>query len=187
MAGALRETADNAGLLKILMQTERKTRFKVVVLLDVSSTMSAHAALMAELFSSARSEFRNMEYFYFYNCIYEHLWKRSWLRNEARTPTWDIIRSNGKDTRVIFVGDAKMAPAELLSKGGSVEQDNEESGSVWLDRFVGTYPRFIWLNPEPVESWDYRESIVIVKNIMKDRMFPLTIAGIERGMKLLSQ
>lgn len=187
MAGTLRETADNAGLLTIKMQPERKNRFRVVILLDVGGTMAEHAALSAELFSAAKTEFRHMEFFYFHNCIYEHLWKGSRGQNETRTPTWDIIRSYGKDTRVIFVGDAKMAPAELMTKGGSIEYNNEEPGEVWLERLVDAYPQFIWLNPEPVESWDYRESIVIVKNIMKDRMFPLTIEGIERGMKLLSK
>lgn len=185
--GTLKATARNAGRLEIKMQPERKNRFKVVVLLDVGGTMFEHAALAAELFSAAKIEFRNMEFFYFHNCVYDLMWKPEQLDREAQMPTWDILHRYAQDTRIVFVGDAKMRPEEITAVGGSVTSNNEEAGDVWLKRFTDTYPHFIWLNPEPEESWDYRESITIVKNIMQNRMFPLTVDGIEQGMKLLSK
>ena len=187
MDGTLKATANNAGRLEIRMQPQRKNRFKVVVLLDVGGTMFEHAALAMDLFSAARSEFRNVEFYYFHNCIYDQLWKQGQLNKDAYTPTWDVLHRYGQDTRIVFVGDAKMGTAELVAVHGSIMGNNAESGETWLQRFIKTYPHAIWLNPEPEESWNYRESIVLIRSIMQNRMFPMTIDGIEHGMKLLSK
>ena len=187
MDGTLKATANNAGRLEIKMQAERRNRFKVVVLLDVGGTMFEHAALATNLFCAAKSEFRNMEFYYFHNCIYDQLWKQGELNKEGGTSTWDILHRYGQETRVVFVGDAKMGVAEIQAVNGSIMNNNEETGEVWLERFTCTYPHFVWLNPEPQASWDYRESIALVRNIMQNRMFPLTVEGIEHSMKLLSK
>lgn len=183
----IRATANNAGYLDIKMQPERKNKIKVIMLLDVGGTMDDHIARTEELFSAAKTEFKNMEFFYFHNCVYDTLWKNNRRRHAERFPTWDILRKYPADTKLIFVGDATMSPYEILQPGGSVEYNNEEAGAAWLQRFTQTFPKFIWLNPEPEGLWQYRQSIAIVKQLMNERMFPVTIDGLERGMRLLSK
>ena len=183
----IRATANNAGYLDIKMRAERKNKIKVIMLLDVGGTMDDHIARTEELFSAAKTEFKNMEFFYFHNCVYDTLWKNNRRRHAERFPTWDILRKYPADTKLIFVGDATMSPYEILQPGGSVEYDNEEAGAAWLQRFTQTFPKFIWLNPEPEGLWQYRQSIAIVKQLMNERMFPVTIDGLERGMRLLSK
>jgi uncharacterized protein with von Willebrand factor type A (vWA) domain len=183
----IRSTANNAGWLDIRMQPERKNRIKVLMLLDVGGTMDDHIERTEELFSAAQSEFKHMEFFYFHNCVYDHLWKHNRRRHAERFPTWDVLRKYPPDTRVIFVGDATMSPYEILAPGGSVEYSNEEAGAEWLARFCNAFPKFAWLNPEPESMWPYRQSIAIIRQIMNNRMFPVTIDGLERAMRLLSK
>lgn len=183
----IRATANNAGYLDIRMQPERKNNIKVLMLLDVGGTMDDHIGRMEELFSAAKSEFKNMEFFYFHNCVYDYVWKNNRRRHAERFPTWDILRKYPADTKLIFVGDATMSPYEILHPGGSVEYDNPEAGAAWLQRFTHAFPKFIWLNPEPEGVWQYRQSVSIVQQLMSNRMFPVTIEGLERGMRLLSK
>jgi uncharacterized protein with von Willebrand factor type A (vWA) domain len=183
----IRSTANNAGFLDIRMQPERKNRIKVLMLLDVGGTMDDHIERTEELFSAASTEFKNMEFFYFHNCVYDYLWKNNRRRHAERFPTWDVLRKYPPDTRLIFVGDATMSPYEVLQPGGSVEYNNEEAGAEWLARFCHAFPKFAWLNPEPESMWQYRQSIAIIRQIMNHRMFPVTIDGLERAMRLLSK
>ena len=183
----IRATASNAGYLDIKMQPERKNNIKVLMLLDVGGSMDDHIERTEELFSAAKTEFKNMEFFYFHNCVYDYLWKNNRRRTAERFPTWDILRKYPPDTKLIFVGDATMSPYEVLAPGGSVEYNNEEAGAEWLARFCHAFPKFIWLNPEPEGVWQYRQSISVIKQLMNDRMFPLTIDGLERAMRLLSK
>ena len=183
----IRSTANNAGWLDIRMQPERRNRIKVLMLLDVGGTMDDHIERTEELFSAAKAEFRHMDFFYFHNCVYDHLWKHNRRRHAERFPTWDVLRTYPPDTRLIFVGDATMSPYEILAPGGSVEYANDEAGAEWLARFCHAFPKFAWLNPEPEHLWQYRQSIAIVRQIMGNRMFPVTIDGLERAMRLLSK
>jgi uncharacterized protein with von Willebrand factor type A (vWA) domain len=183
----IRSTANNAGWLDIKMQPERKNRIKVLMLLDVGGTMDDHIERTEELFSAAKTEFKNMEFLYFHNCVYDYLWKNNRRRQSERFPTWEVLRKYPPDTRVIFVGDATMSPYEVLAPGGSSEYNNEEAGAEWLARFCHAFPKFAWLNPEPESSWPYRQSIAVIRQIMNNRMFPVTIDGLERAMRLLSK
>jgi uncharacterized protein len=183
----VRATASNAGYLDIKMQPERKNRIKVVMLLDVGGTMDDHIERTEELFSAAKSEFKNMEFYYFHNCVYDYLWKNNRRRHAERFDTWDVLRKYPADTRLIFVGDATMSPYEVLAPGGSVEYNNEEAGAEWLARFCRAFPKFAWLNPEPEHLWQYRQSIAVIRQIMNNRMFPVTLEGLERAMRLLSK
>ena len=183
----IRATANNAGYLDIRMQAERRNNIKVLMLMDVGGTMDDHIARTEELFSAARTEFKNMEFLYFHNCVYDYLWKNNRRRHAERFPTWDILRKYPPDTKLIFVGDATMSPYEIVQPGGSVEYNNEEAGAEWLQRFTTTFPKFVWLNPEPEGLWQYRQSISIIRQLMSNRMFPVTIEGLERAMRLLSK
>jgi uncharacterized protein with von Willebrand factor type A (vWA) domain len=183
----IQATASNAGFLDIRMQPERKNRIKVLMLMDVGGTMDDHIERTEELFSAAKTEFKNMEFFYFHNCVYDYLWKNNRRRHAERFPTWDILRKYPADTRLIFVGDATMSPYEVMAPGGSVEYNNEEAGAEWLARFCHAFPKFAWLNPEPEGVWQYRQSVAMIKQLMNNRMFPVTIEGLERAMRVLSK
>jgi uncharacterized protein with von Willebrand factor type A (vWA) domain len=183
----IRATANNAGYLDIKMQPERRNNIKVLMLLDVGGSMDDHISRTEELFSAARTEFKNMEFYYFHNCVYDYLWKNNRRRHAEKFPTWDVLRKYTPDTKLIFVGDATMSPYEVLAPSGSVEYNNDEAGAEWLQRFTGTFPHFIWLNPEPEGIWQYRQSVALIRQLMNNRMFPLTIDGLERGMRLLSK
>jgi uncharacterized protein len=183
----IRATASNAGYLDIRMQPERKNRIKVLMLLDVGGTMDDHVERTEELFSAAKTEFKNMEFYYFHNCVYDYLWKNNRRRHAERFPTWDVLRKYPPDTRLIFVGDATMSPYEILQPGGSVEYNNDEAGAEWLARCCHAFPKFAWLNPEPEALWQYRQSVGIIRQIVGGRMFPVTIDGLERAMRTLSR
>lgn len=183
----IRATANNAGWLDIKMQPERKNKVKVLMLMDVGGTMDDHIAGVEELFSAAKTEFKNMEFFYFHNCLYETLWKNNRRRHAERFASWDVLRKYPPDTKVIFVGDATMSPYEIVQPGGSVEYHNEEAGAVWLQRFAQQFPKCVWLNPEPEALWQYRQSIAIIRQLMSDRMYPITMDGLERAMQRLSK
>ncbi len=183
----IRATANNAGWLDIKMQPERKNKVKVLMLMDVGGTMDDHIARVEELFSAAKTEFKNMEFFYFHNCLYETLWKNNRRRHAERFASWDVLRKYAPDTKVIFGGDATMSPYELVQPGGSVEYHNEEAGAVWLQRFAQQFPKCVWLNPEPEQLWQYRQSIAIIRQLMSERMYPITMDGLERAMQMLSK
>jgi uncharacterized protein with von Willebrand factor type A (vWA) domain len=179
------KTARNAGLLDLRMVPERHNAVKVLLCLDIGGSMDDHVRVCEELFSAARSEFKHLEYFYFHNFVYESLWKDNRRRHSERIPTLDITHKYGADYKLIFVGDATMSPYEIVYAGGSVEHWNEEPGAVWIKRLLNTYNKAIWLNPEPRERWDYTPSIKLTRELMDERMFPLTIAGLDDGIKAL--
>jgi len=180
-------TARNAGYLDIKMVPERHNTIKVLMLLDVGGTMDDHIKQTEELFSASKTEFKHLEFYYFHNCVYDHLWKNNRRRHSERFATWDIIRKYNQDYRLIFVGDATMSPYEVLQPGGSVEYNNEEAGAVWLRRLVERFPKFAWLNPEPEGVWEYRQSIAVIKQVLSNRMYPVTLQGLERAMRELSK
>jgi len=181
----IRSTARNGGMLDIKMVPERHNSVKVLLFLDAGGSMDDHVRVCEELFSAARSEFKRLEYFYFHNCIYEGVWKDNRRRNNQRMPTWDVMHRYSADYKVVFVGDATMSPYEISYPGGSVEHLNEEAGAVWMRRLLNTYPKSVWLNPEPRQRWDYTPSIEILRDLMDDRMFPLTIDGLGDAMRSL--
>lgn len=180
-------TAKNAGFLDLQMVPERHNTVKVVMLLDVGGSMDDHIARVEELFSAARSEFRHLDVYYFHNCPYESLWQNNKRRNAERFDTWDILRKYNDDWRLIIVGDATMSPYEILQPGGSVEHYNKETGAAWLQRLLENWPKAVWLNPEPEGYWQYRQSIAIIKNIMHDHMYGVTVGGLEQAMRSLSK
>ena len=181
----IRSTARQGGLLDIRMVPERHNAIKVLLFLDIGGSMDDHVRLCEELFSAARSEFKHLEYFYFHNCVYESVWRDNRRRHAARTPTMEVLRTYGRDYKLIFVGDATMSPYEIIYPGGSVEHWNEEPGSLWMQRLLDNYASAVWLNPEPEQRWDYTPSTGLLRDLMERRMFPLTISGLERGMKEL--
>ncbi len=183
----IQATAANAGMLDIKMVPERHNKVKVLLLMDVGGTMDEHVHRVEELFSAAKSEFKHMEFFYFHNCVYDFLWKNNRRRYAEKFPTWDVIRKFNKDYKLIFIGDATMSPYEIVQPGGSVEYNNEEAGAEWVQRLTHAFPKYAWINPEPQGVWHYRQSIAIVQQLMQQRMFPLTVAGLEAAMRLLSK
>lgn len=183
----IRATASNAGYLDIRMRPERRNNIKVLMLLDVGGSMDDHVERTEELFSAAKTEFKNMDFFYFHNCVYDYVWKNNRRRHAERFPSLDLLRKYTPDTKLIFVGDATMSPYEIVQPGGSLEYGNEEAGAVWLQRFTSAFPKFIWLNPEPEGLWQYRQSIAMIRQIMNQRMFPLTLDGLERAMRVMGK
>ncbi len=185
--GTISNTARNAGYLDIKMRPERHNTIKVLMLLDVGGTMDDHIKQTEELFSAAKTEFKHLEFYYFHNCVYDHVWKNNRRRHSERLMTWDLMRKYNADWRLIFVGDATMSPYEILQPGGSVEYNNEEAGAIWLRRLAERFPKFAWLNPEPEGVWEYRQSIAVIKQVLANRMYPVTLAGLERAMRELSK
>ncbi len=187
LEGTIRKTAANAGYLDILMRPERHNNVKVLLLMDVGGTMDEHIARVEEMFSAAKAEFKHLEFYYFHNCVYDFMWKNNRRRFAEKTPTWDIIRKYNKAYKLIFIGDATMSPYEILQPGGSVEYNNEEAGAEWLQRLTHAFPKFAWINPEPQGVWQYRQSIAVIQQLMSQRMFPLTLKGLEEAMRMLSK
>ena len=183
----IRSTAANAGWLDIKMIPQRHNNVKVLLLMDVGGTMDEHIQRVEELFSAVKSEFKHLEFYYFHNCVYDFLWKNNRRRYAEKFPTWDIIRKYNKDYKLIFVGDATMSPYEILHPGGSVEYNNEEAGAEWMQRLTHAFPKFAWINPEPQGVWQYRQSISIIQQLVSQRMFALTLKGLEDAMRLLSK
>ena len=181
------KTARNAGWLDLHMRPERHNAVKVLLFLDVGGSMDDHVKLAQELFSAAKSEFKHLEHFYFHNCLYDFVWKDNRRRHVERMRVADLLHKYGHDYKVVFVGDATMSPYEILQPGGSIEYHNDEAGAVWLRRVLDVYPKTIWLNPEPEQLWQYRQSIAIVREIFNGRMYPTTIAGLEEAMRYLSK
>src|SRR6185369_8288970 len=185
--GTIQSTARNAGLLDIRMQAERRNAIKLLLLLDVGGSMDPYVQICEELFSAARSEFRHLEYFYFHNFPYERLWKDNRRRFGNITDTFKLLRTFNPDYRVVFVGDATMSPYEIEQPGGSVEHWNEESGRVWMTRIAAHFPRLAWLNPEPEERWQWSPSVEITRSLIGNRMFPLTLRGLDDAMRELKR
>jgi uncharacterized protein with von Willebrand factor type A (vWA) domain len=183
--GTIDSTARRAGLLDIRMVPERHNAVKVLLFLDVGGSMDEHVRICEELFSAARSEFKHLEHFYFHNFVYESVWKDNRRRHGERTPLPQLMRTYGRDYRLVIVGDATMSPYEILQPGGSIEHWNEEPGAAWMKRLLASFPRHAWLNPEPKDRWEYTPSIRITRELVEDRMFPLTLEGLDRAMRSL--
>ena len=183
----VRSTAKNAGYLDIKMIPERHNSVKVLLFLDAGGSMDDHIQVCEQLFSAARTEFKRLEYFYFHNFLYERVWKDNKRRATERIATWDVMHKYPHDYKLIFVGDATMSPYEIVYPGGSVEHSNPEAGAVWMQRMLEIYKDAIWLNPQPQAVWDYHESIRLTRELLGERMFPLTLGGLDQGMRLLSK
>ncbi|MDR3509301.1 MAG: VWA domain-containing protein [Caulobacteraceae bacterium] len=182
--GSIKETA-NKGYLDLVLRPERRNTIKVLLFFDIGGSMDGHIKLCEELFSAAKTEFKTMEFFYFHNCLYESVWKDNRRRNVEKIDTWDVLHKYGRDYKVIFVGDATMSPYEITYPGGSVEHWNEEAGAIWVDRVTKIYDSVVWLNPTGERHWDYTPSIGVVRQLMNDRMYPLTIEGLDKAMREL--
>lgn len=187
MDNTIRQTAHNGGMLDIRMRPERRNAVKVLLLLDIGGSMDAHVKICEQLFSATRTEFKHMESFYFHNFVYDSVWKDNRRRMTERIPTWEILNKYPQDYRVVFVGDATMAPYEITHAGGSVEHWNEEPGAVWMLRFTELYDKLVWINPTPQETWEYSTSVGMTAQLVNGAMYPLTIRGLEEGMAALTR
>ena len=187
LPNTIRKTANNGGIINIEMMAERRNAVKVLVFFDIGGSMEPHVKVCEELFSACRTEFKHLEYFYFHNFIYETVWKDNRRRTQERIDTLDILHRYPSDYRVIFVGDAAMAPYEITNPGGSIEHWNEDAGMVWLQRLMDTYPRFAWLNPTAKDHWEYSASIEITNKLTEGRMFPMTLGGLDECMTELTK
>ena len=185
--GTIKSTAKNAGLLDIKMIPAKTNSVKVLVLFDVGGSMDPHVKVCEELFSACKTEFKTLEYFYFHNFIYETVWKDNNRRHNERIETIELIQKYSSDYKIIFVGDASMAPYEISNAGGSIEHWNEESGSTWMRKLFNNYERLIWLNPIPEDHWDYSASIDLSRSLIDGQMYPLTLKGLEDGMSFLTK
>ena len=183
----IKSTANNGGYLDLKLVPERDNQVKVLLFFAVGGSMDDHIRVCEEMFSACRTEFKHLEYFYFHNCMYESVWKDNRRRHAEKTDLWEVLRTYPQDYKVIFVGDATMSPYEIVYPGGSVEHWNEEAGADWMRRVLATYPRAIWFNPQPKDVWDYYESIRVINELMEERMFPMTIEGLEGGIRELSR
>lgn len=180
----IKHTADR-GYLDLQFRPERRNAIKVLLFFDVGGSMDGHIRICEELFSAARTEFKSMEYFYFHNCLYEGVWKDNRRRWTETTSTWDVLHRYGSDYKVIFVGDASMSPYEITVPGGAVEHMNQEPGALWLQRVTEIYENCAWLNPVPEKFWQYTPSIKMIGQVFEDRMYPLTIEGLDKAMRNL--
>lgn len=182
--GTIRATAEN-GYLDVRTRPERRNAVKVLLFLDVGGSMDPHIKQVETLFSAARGAFKHLEHYYFHNCLYEGVWRDAQRRWTQQTPTWDVLRTYGSDYKCIFVGDAAMSPYEIAYPGGANEYWNEEAGQVWLSRARGQWPGAVWINPLPQPHWTGTRSIAMIRDIFDDRMYPMTLRGIEAAMKAL--
>ncbi|MCC5990970.1 MAG: VWA domain-containing protein [Rhodobacteraceae bacterium] len=184
--GTIRATAEH-GYLDVQTRPERRNAVKVLLLLDIGGSMDDHVRAVEELFSAAKAEFKHFEHYYFHNCLYEFVWRDNARRWTERLPTWDLLRSYGSDWKCIFVGDAAMSPYEIVWQGGANEHWNEETGEVWLNRARAQWPDHLWINPTPEAHWRYTQSIQMISQIFQDRMVPMTLEGLSRGIKELGR
>ena len=184
--GTIRATAEH-GYLDVKTRPERRNAVKLLLFFDIGGSMDPHIKVVEELFSAARSEFKHLEHYYFHNCLYEGLWRDNRRRWDQQTATWDVLNTYGSDYKCIFVGDASMSPYEIAYPGGANEHWNQEAGQVWLERARAQWPDHLWINPVPERHWPYTQSIGMIREIFDDRMVPMTLDGIERGMKELSR
>ena len=184
--GTIKGTA-RKGYLDILMRPERRNTVKVLMFFDIGGSMDWHIKMAEELFSASRSEFKHMQHFYFHNCLYDFVWKDNSRRHSERMQTWDVLHTFPHDYKVIFVGDASMSPYEITQPGGAVEFNNAEAGAVWLERVARTWPHMVWLNPVPRQHWEHTQSIALIRRVLEDRMFPLTLEGLDQAMRALAR
>ena len=184
--GTIRATAEH-GYLDVQTRPERRNAVKVLLFLDIGGSMDPHIRVVEELFSAASSEFKHMEHFYFHNCLYEGVWKDNRRRWDQQTPTHEVLRTYGPDYKCIFVGDASMSPYEIAYPGGANEHWNQEAGQVWLERAREQWTSNLWINPIPEKYWGHTHSIKMIREIFEDRMVPMTLQGIEQGMKELTR
>ncbi|MEM8631756.1 MAG: VWA domain-containing protein [Pseudomonadota bacterium] len=184
--GTIRATADN-GYLDVKTRPERRNAVKVLLFLDVGGSMDPHIKVVEELFSAARAEFKHLEYFYFHNCLYEGVWSDNVRRWNDQIPTAEVLRTYGSDYKCILVGDASMSPYEIAMPGGANEHWNKEAGQVWLRRALDQWPHHLWLNPLPKRYWQYTQSIAMIRDLLDGPMVPMTLAGIEDGMRALGR
>lgn len=184
--GTIRETARQGGLLDLKLRPERHNAVKLLLLFDIGGSMDDHIRVCEEMFSAAKSEFKHLEYYYFHNCPYESLWKDNRRRHSERLSTHEVLRTYPGDYKLVFVGDASMSPYEIVYPGGSVEHWNEEAGAAWMERFLNLYSRAVWLNPVSQGYWPHTQSIGIMRQIMGQRMYPLTLEGLDAAMKELN-
>jgi len=187
LPGTIRSTAHNAGWLDLQMVPERHNAVKLLLFLDVGGSMDDHIRVCEELFSAARGEFKHLEHFYFHNCLYDSVWKDSRRRHVEQIEVMEVLRTYDQTHKVVLVGDASMSPYEIEKEGGSVERWNEEPGQLWMRRLLDAYPKAVWLNPVPEKYWGGTISIGMIRRLMEDRMFPLTLDGIDRAMRELTQ
>jgi uncharacterized protein with von Willebrand factor type A (vWA) domain len=187
LKGTIKATARNAGYLDLIMVPELHNKIKILLFLDIGGSMDDHIRICEEMFSAAKAEFKHLEYFYFHNFVYESVWRDNRRRNSERHPLWDVIHKFGPDYRLILVGDATMSPYEIMEPGGSVEHHNEEAGAVWLRRMLDHYKHAAWLNPVPESHWQYTTSLQMTRQLMGERMFPVTLDGLERATRLLAK
>lgn len=187
LPGTIRHTAQQGGLLDIRMQAERKNTVKVLMLLDVGGSMDTHIQQIEALFSAARSEFKHLEVYYFHNCPYESLWRNNQRRFDEATPTNEVLRQYNEDWHVVIVGDATMNPYEVTHSGGAIEHHNTEAGHVWLTRIITQWPKTVWLNPTPTRFWQYHQSLHLIRQIMQNHMYPVTMQGLESAMQFLTK
>ncbi|MAO27095.1 VWA domain-containing protein [Roseovarius sp.] len=182
--GTIRATADH-GYLDVVTRPERRNAVKILLFLDVGGSMDPHIKVVEELFSAARAEFKHLEYYYFHNCLYEGVWRDNHRRWDQKTPTWEVLNTYGPDYKCIFVGDASMSPYEIAYPGGANEHWNEEPGQLWLTRAREQWPANLWINPVPERHWGYTQSIAMISEIFDGRMVPMTLEGLDRGMRTL--
>ncbi len=185
LADTIDATARSGGWLDIKMVPERHNVIKILLLLDVGGSMDDHVKTCEELFSAARTEFKHLEHFYFHNCPYEALWRDNRRRFNEHVGTLEVMRTYASDYKLILVGDATMSPYEITSAGGGIEHWNQEPGSVWLQRLVKAYPKFVWINPQPKGSWRHTASVEIIREILEGRMYPLTLSGLDDAIDAL--
>ena len=184
--GTIHATANNAGSLELKMVPERHNAVKILLLLDIGGSMDDHVRASEQLFSAVRSEFKHLEHFYFHNCVYERVWKENRRRDETSLSTFDLLRTYGRDYKLIFVGDATMSPYEVMQPGGSVEHWNAESGKVWIERLTGHFRKNAWLNPSREDYWRHTHSIELLRQVMENRMYPMTLTGLDDLTRELS-
>lgn len=184
--GTIRATAEQ-GWLDVKTRPERRNAVKVLLFLDVGGSMDPYVKVVEELFSAAKAEFKHLEYYYFHNCLYEFVWRDNARRWDARTPTWEVLRTYGADYKCIFVGDANMSPYEVAYVGGANEHWNEESGATWLTRARQHWPNALWINPTPQKYWDYSQSTKMIRDLFEGRMVGMTLEGLTQGMRLLGR
>jgi len=186
LPGTIKNTASK-GYLDLSLIPERHNTVKVLLFFDIGGSMDAHIKLCEELFSAAKTEFKHMDFYYFHNCLYESVWKDNRRRHNEKMQTWDVLHKYPHDYKIVFVGDATMSPYEITYPGGSVEHWNEEAGAMWLDRVVQIYEHCVWLNPVAQKHWEYTPSIGLISQIMNDRMYPLTLSGLDAAMRELNR
>ncbi|PRY94874.1 hypothetical protein BCF33_0476 [Hasllibacter halocynthiae] len=186
LATTIRETA-RSGFIDVRTRPERRNAAKVLLLLDVGGSMDDHVRAAEDLFSAARAEFADLGTFYFHNCPYETLWRTARRRPDDAVPTRAVLNGHGSGWTCIVVGDAAMSPYEIAFPGGANEYWNEEAGEVWLRRIAEAWRRFLWINPVHEDEWRLTRSTQMIRAITgEDRMVPLTLEGLTRGMRLLA-